>query len=327
MRSLVWFVFSVALAITALTVSIARADDPAMLVAPFDSKAAKAAQEAWSKKLSKPIVETNSLGMKLALIPAGEFLIGSPESEKLRDKNEHQHRVRITRPFYMGVYDVTLGDFLTFYHASGYKTEAETDGKGGWGYDSAGKVEKKPEYTFWNWGKKQTDDHPVVNVSWNDAQSYCAWLSKKEGKTYRLPTEAEWEYACRAGTTTVFHYGDLLSSNDANFNGNFPYGDAAKGPYVGNTTSVGSYRPNAFGLYDMHGNVCQWCQDWSDMDYYGNSPTDDPQGPAARHVRVRVLRGGGWNYYAVDCRSARRLAGEPSDRLYFFGFRVVCERQ
>ena len=271
---------------------------------------------------------TNSIGMKLVLIPAGEFLMGSPVSEKDRGTgtSEQQHRVRITRPFYAGMFDVTLGNFLTFYHSSGYKTEAETDGKGGRGFDSAGKFDdhQKPEYTFWNWGKKQTNDHPVVNVSWNDAVAFCEWLSKKEGKTYRLPTEAEWEYACRAGTTTAFHYGASLSSTEANFIGSLPYGDAAKGPTVGNTTPVGSYRPNAFGLYDMHGNVLQWCQDWYDKDYYANSPTDDPQGPVAGSSRV--VRGGCWFFNALLCRSAIRGGIEPTDRYDILGFRVVCEQ-
>ena len=205
--------------------------------------------------------------------------MGSPETETDRGSDERQHQVRITQPFYLGVYDVTLGNYLAFCLASGYKTEAESDGRGGLGCDSDGKCGlQKPEYTFRHWGKKQTNDHPVVNVTWNDAVEFCKWLSKKEGKTYRLPTEAEWEYGCRAGTTTVFHYGDSLSSHEANFNGNYPYGGPT-GPNVANTTAVGSYRPNAFGLYDMHGNAYQWCQDWYNTDYHSNSPTIDRHSP------------------------------------------------
>ena len=300
-------------ALIAATAGRAAADGPApeLLKSPFSASDAKAKQHEWAKYLKRQVVETNSIGMKLTLIPPGEFLMGSPKSENGRFDNEKQHRVRITKPFYMGVYNVTLSDYFTFYHASGYKTEAVLDGKGGWGVDSDGKFAQKPEFTFWNWGKTQTNEHPVVNVSWNDAVAFCDWLSKKkEAKKYRLPTEAEWEYACRAGTTTAFDCGDSLSSNDANFNGNFPYGGAAKGPSVENTTPVGSYRPNVFGLYDMHGNVWQWCQDRFDSEYYSDSPTDDPQGPAAGSSRV--IRGGGWYDLAVNCRSANRDLDRPT---------------
>jgi hypothetical protein len=173
----------------------------------------------------RPDVVTNSIGMKLALIPAGEFLMGSHESlddieakfpgheykskleRKILDEDEWpQHRVRITRPFRLGVYEVTVGQIRQFIQATGHKTEAETDGadgrgKGGWGISDDGKFEgRKPEYNWQHTGYELTDDHPVVNVTWNDAVRFCEWLSQKEGKKYRLPTEAEWEYACRAGT-------------------------------------------------------------------------------------------------------------------------------
>ena len=219
------------LAVALMLPVVARAEGgaPELLKAPFDKRAAESKQQEWAKNLQGRLVETNSLGMELALIPPGEFLMGSPENETFLGQHrsdEKQHRVRITRPFYLGVYDVTLGDFLAFSHASGYKTEAEADGKGGWGVGSTGN-DQKPEYTFANWGNTQTINHPVVNVSWNDAVAFCRWLSKQEGKNYRLPTEAEWEYACRAGTTTAFTYGDKLSSNEANFDGNYPYGDVS----------------------------------------------------------------------------------------------------
>jgi formylglycine-generating enzyme required for sulfatase activity len=303
-----------------------RAAEP--LRAPFDAQAAKAAQQQWAKQLNRQVVETNSIGMKLTLIPPGELRMGSPETELAfggkHNDDEKQHRVRITKPFYMGVYHVTLGNFLAFYHASGYKTEAETDGEGSWGYDTDGNFGKSPDYTFRNWGKAQTNDHPVVLVSWNDATEFCKWLSKKEGKTYRLPTDAEWEHACRAGTTTPFNFGSSLNGREANCKGNYPYGTDEKGPYVNNTTPVGSYRPNAFGLYDMHGNAYQWCQDWLGNDDYGNSPTNDPQGPAAGPARV--TRGGGWCCEAVDVRSACRVGTGPSAHHNDLGFRVVCER-
>ena len=153
----------------------------------------------------------------------------------------------------------------------------------------------------------------MVCVSWNDAQAFCDWLSKKEGKKYRLPTEAEWEYACRTGTTTPFYFGNSLNSDNANYNGDYPYGTTTKGPWLKCTTPVGTYKPNAFGLYDMHGNVWQWCQDWHELYYYTNSPPSDPPGPNAG--TFRVLRGGGWDRGGVDCRSASRSKDVPSDRF------------
>jgi sulfatase modifying factor 1 len=289
----------------------------------------------------RPEKITNSIDMKLASIPAGEFLMGSPENEEHAREfdakvriNEKQHRVRITKPFYLGVYDVTRGQFAKFVADTNYKTEAEKDGKGAFGFDAKGRIAQKPEYTWRNpglglFGNQQTDDHPVVDVSWNDAQAFCQWLSKKEGKTYRLPTGAEWEYACRAGTTTPFHFGDKLNGDNANCNGsNYPYGTATKGAYLKWTTPVGSYKPNAFGLYDMHGNVQQWCADWFDEKYYANSPVDDPQGPPNPGLfrMSRMTCGGGWNSYAVDCRSAAR--GDSPLTLFdiFTGFRVVLAR-
>ena len=157
-----------------------------------------------------PSLITNSLGMKFTLIKAGEFLMGSPDTDKdAEDAEKPQHRVRITRPFYLGVHEVTRGQFRRFVDDTGYQTEAEKDGKGGWGWnEDAKKFEQNPRYTWLNPGFEQTDLHPVVNVSWNDAVAFAEWLGRKEGKTYRLPTEAEWEYACRAGTTTRFFCGD-----------------------------------------------------------------------------------------------------------------------
>ena len=276
----------------------------------------------------KPETIENSIGMKLAYISAGEFLMGSPESEKERGSGEKQHRVKITKPFYLGVYDVTRGQFAKFVADANYKTEAEQDGKWEYGGDANGDGAQKPEYTWRNssmYGNQQTDDHPVVCVSWNDAQAFCQWLSIKEGKAYRLPTEAEWEYACRAGTTTPFYFGDKLNGDNANCNGDFPYGTTTKGAYLKCTTPVGSYKPNAFGLYDMHGNVWQWCSDWWGKDFYSASKVDDPQGPDAG--TFRVLRGGGWYFVpATFCRSASRFPYGPTCRGSETGFRVVAVR-
>ncbi len=268
-------------------------------------------------------VLTNTLGMQLTLIPSGEFLMGSPASEADRGDDEGpQHRVRITKPFYLGVHEVTKGQFAAFVKAKNYRTDAEKDGKGGYGLNAKGEFEQKPEYTWKNWGFPQTDDHPVVNVSWNDAVAFCEWLSAKEGKTYQLPSEAQWEYACRAGTTTPFHFGSVNDGKRANIDGNYPYGTETNGPYLKGTSRVGSYAENEFGLYDMHGNVWEWCQDGYDEGEYAtrSGVTSDPVNVGT--VNRRVLRGGSWSYYAWNSRSAIRGWGTPDFRNDYTGFRV-----
>jgi formylglycine-generating enzyme required for sulfatase activity len=251
---------------------------------------------------------TNSIGMKLVLIPAGEFLMGSPETEtgRFRGSNdEHQHRVRITKPFYMGVYAVTQREYERIMGSNPSYFAASGGGK-----DKVSGLD--------------TSRFPVEQVSWDAAQEFCRRLSQKEGKRYRLPTEAEWEYACRAGTTTAFNFGDSLNGDNANCDGTQPYGTEVRGRRLGRSTTVGSYAPNAWGLYDMHGNVFQRCQDWYGESYFSNSPTDDPPGPSVGSFRV--IRGGSWDYAAVDCRSASRVHFGPAYRnSYRFGFRLVCE--
>jgi formylglycine-generating enzyme required for sulfatase activity len=171
---------------------------------------------------------------------------------------------------------------------------------------------------------KNCDDCPVEGVSWYDAQEFIKKLNAlNDGFTYRLPSEAEWEYACRAGTKTVFSFGDSLSSTQANFNGNYPYGSAPEGKYLGKTTPVGSYQPNAFGLYDMHGNVLEWCEDIY-ADSYKGLPTDGSANVSKEDSSLRVLRGGSWSLKGWFLRSAYRL-GVPADvRIDFDGFRVVA---
>jgi sulfatase modifying factor 1 len=294
---------------------------------------------------------TNSIAMKLTLIPSGEFMMGSAESaedtaafinKRCPDEvlsatsfiDEHpQHRVRITRPFYLGTYHVTRSQFRQFVKDSGYKTDAEKREKpGAYGWD-ADKEEFgfNEKYSWRNAGFAQTDEHPVVNVSWNDAVAFRQWLSKKESKTYRLPTEAEWEYACRAGTTTRYYSGDdpetlakVGNVADAAVKAQFPdwkYTLKANDGYVF-TAPVGKFKPNAFGLYDMHGNAWQWCADWYGAEYYATSPADDPTGPDSGNDRV--LRGGSCADWPSGIRSARRLRGSPGDRYVLFaGFRVA----
>ncbi len=288
--------------------------------------------------------------LKMVLIPAGEFKMGSGESAEATAaffnktygedllkadffKDEHpQHRVRITKPFYLGTYHVTRGQFRQFVADTGYKTDAEKGEKpGACGWDPDKKeFGFNEKYSWRNAGFEQTDEHPVVNVSWNDAVAFCKWLSSKEGKTYRLPTEAEWEYACRAGTTTRYYSGDdpetlakVGNVADAAAKAKFPdwkYTIKASDGYVF-TAPVGKFKPNAFGLYDMHGNAWQWCADWYGAEYYAKSPADDPTGPDSGDGRV--LRGGSWCNGPYFARSASRVRVTPDDRDNGAGFRVA----
>jgi formylglycine-generating enzyme required for sulfatase activity len=244
---------------------------------------------------------TNSLGMTLVLVPAGRFIMGSPESESDRHPDEGpQHLVTIGRPFYMGVHPVTQQAYeaVMGHNPSHFN---ETAGGG--------------------------PTHPVESVSWYEAMEFCRRLSsrfdeREHGRSYYLPTEAEWEYACRAGTLTPFAFGTSLSSSQANFNGGNPYGNAPRGPFRQRTTPVGSFRPNAFGIHDMHGNVWEWCADFYGETYYGVSPERDPLGP--RSGDQRVLRGGNWNSAGgKNCRSGRRGHDDPTAATRFDGLRVV----
>jgi formylglycine-generating enzyme required for sulfatase activity len=277
------------------------------------SPAAKVSEPATHFETPTEII--NSIGMELKLIPGGEFLMGSPDSDRDAFGNEKpQHRVRITRPFYLGVYSVTRGQFQRFVEATDYRTQAEKDGEGGWRWDAAAQWwARDPKSTWRSPGFDQTDDHPVVNVSWNDASAFCDWLSRQESQEYRLPTEAEWEYACRAGTTTRFSFGD-----DENALGQFAWYSANSNRQ---THPVGEKQPNGFGLHDMHGNVWEWCWDGYDADYYKQSPAIDPRGsePAAH----RVLRGGGWNFALQLARSASRGGNSPERSFNFLGFRLA----
>jgi len=300
--------------------------------------------------------------MKLVLIPAGEFMMGAEEDRaetlnyfkycdpKWLDGELPRHKVRITKAFHMGQHEVTLGQFMKFYHGAKYKTDIERDGKASWGYDKDGRLVESNKYRPWYpiaW--KIEMDHPVIYVSWNDATAFCSWLSKQEGKKYRLPTEAEWEYACRAGSNHRYHCGDdpeelvrfgnVADQDRKPTNGTSVIASFKDGkktdteipyPFVSRrdgykwTAPVGKFRPNAFGLYDMHGNVWEWCSDWYDEKYYENSPVDDPPGPAAGSSRV--ARGGGFDGPPVNLRCADRDGGAPTSRGCDGGFRVVCER-
>jgi uncharacterized protein (TIGR02996 family) len=242
----------------------------------------------------------NSIGMRLALIPPGVFRMGSPASERSHKSDETSHEVEITRAYYLGVFPVTQGQYQS---VMGSNPSAFCDSS----------------------APDQTRDFPVERVSWDDAAEFCRRLSKLDGRTYRLPTEAEWEYACRGGSacTGPFHYGISLSSTQANFHGEYPYGKAKKGPHLKRPTQVGSYKPNLFGLYDMHGNVTEWCNDHYHSLYYDRSPRTDPPGPAGGPTRVK--RGGNWRLCGGSaCRAARRSAIPPNMRQVDVGFRVAA---
>jgi len=257
-------------------------------------------------------------------VEGGTFQMGSPLNESERYDGDIQHRVTISS-FYMGKYQVTQEE---------YEAVMGTN----------------PSYF-------KGANLPIENVSWYDAIEYCNRLSQKEGLTpaytidksrsdpnnksdydvvrwlvtwnlntngYRLPTEAEWEYACRAGTTTLFNTGNNITTDNANYNGNFPYDDGSypfnnKGIYRQRTTPVGNFAPNPWGLYDMHGNVWEWCWDW--YGYYSSSPQTDPRGAVSG--AKRVIRGGSWSHSATDLLSAYRLSNTPSNRLDCSGFRLV----
>jgi formylglycine-generating enzyme required for sulfatase activity len=274
--------------------------------------------------------------MKLALIPAGRFVMGMKTSNEVWQfglnnfaDEKPEHLVNITKPFFMGRHEVKVGQFRQFVEATGYRTTAETGGRGGEDFETA---KNRPELNWKNPGMKQDENFPVTQVSSIDAVAFCKWLGEKEKKTYRLPTEAEWEYACDAGAGGPWPFGtapQLLASfgNVADTSllaqsPKFPvYATWSDGfPYL---APVGSFLPNAAGLYDMHGNVCEWCSDWYDPKYYSYSPRNDPQG--ATSGRNRAQRGGAFASHFNSSRTSKRDLGPPDQAQALLGFRVVME--
>jgi formylglycine-generating enzyme required for sulfatase activity len=236
---------------------------------------------------------------EMIVVPTGAFLMGSPERERGRKPNEGpQHRVMLKHAFAVAKFEVTFAEWAACVAGGGCRDNPLPNDEG--------------------WGRSK---HPVIHVSWDDATSYAAWLSKHTGKPYRLLTEAEWEYAARAGTQTPFVTGATISTERANFDGNFTYGNAPKGAYVGKTVEVGSYRANAFGLHDMHGNVWEWVEDCYKDSYLG-APTDG-SAVAQPNCEFRVLRGGSWRVDPLYVRSAYRHQSRPSDNTDNFGFRIA----
>ncbi len=292
----------------------------------------------------------NSIGMKFVLIPPGKFLMGSPldEREYIRiaygkesgdwSDQELQHEVEITRPFYLASFQVTQEQYQRIMSKNPSRFSTHGEGRE--------KVRGMDTSRF-----------PVETVTWGDAMEFCVRLSnlpeeKIAGRKYRLPTEAEWEYACRKGESCTsedwtfvwvsstgepiirpsltcyrpFSFGNALSSMEANFKGNNspdPYGNGMAGPYLERTCVVGSYQPNAFGLFDMHGNVWEWCSDWYEENYYKHSPIRDPRGP--ENGTQRVVRGGSWSDGTYGCRAAFRFGLDPYGRGSIAGFRVCLQ--
>jgi formylglycine-generating enzyme required for sulfatase activity len=272
----------------------------------------------------------NCLKMKFMLIPKGKYTRGAPNA------GGSQHEVEITRPFYLGAHEVTVGQFRVFFEDTKHITDAERDG--GWGYNPTARMfEQAKQYSWKNPGWTQDDNHSVVNISWNDAAAFCKWLSDKEGKTYELPREAEWEYACRAGTSQRFWHGD----DDAGLKDVANIADEALKKVLndalqrtwgfGNwddrfafTAPVRTYMPNRWGLYDMHGNVWEWCSDWYDEYSKGplKDPLKDPKGPSGG--KYHVLRGGGFIGVPWTCEAAYRCPQTPYGHGNLdVGFRVV----
>lgn len=235
------------------------------------------------------IFAQNKPTIEWADIPAGTFTMGSPASEVDREGDETQHQVTLSA-FKMSKYEVTFEQYDLFCDATG---------------------RSKPDDEGWGRGNR-----PVINVSWDDATAFAEWMG------CRLPTEAEWEYAARAGTTTPFNTGNNLTTAQANYNGNYPNNNNAKGEYRQKTLPVGSFAANAFGLFDMHGNVWEWCSDW--YGDYSTSAQTNPKG--ASSGSYRVYRGGGWRSLASRCRSALRNFSTPDSRSHSIGFRLVSPK-
>ena len=250
----------------------------------------KLADDRWLTRIARYFLEDlgNGLKLEMAAIPGGTFLMGSPEDEKERDGNESpQHEVTVP-DFFMGKYPVTQAQ----YQAIMGNNRSHFKGS----------------------------QRPVEKVSWNDAVKFCELLSQRTGKKYTLPSEAQWEYACRAGTTTPFYFGETITTDLANYDGNYTYASAPQGEYRRQTTDVGTFPPNAFGLYDMHGNVWEWCfDDW--VDNYNNAPTNSSAVTSSSNKKL--LRGGSWLNASWYCRSAYRGRIDAGVRSDGIGFRLA----
>lgn len=329
-----WFKQNATKQIATLQIQQAKNGKPEPLQAPFDAATARTGQKAWAEYLGVDVDATNSLGGRMILIPPGTFAMGSTDEyveaawktatelkstdgllNFIRNSERPRHRVVLSKPWRIGATEVTIGQFRKFVEAAKYLTEAER-----YGFGEATKTvadEKIRAYQRplrWNALRSDaTEDEPVTQVTWNDAQAFCKWLSEQEHTTYRLPTEAEWEYACRAGTKTLYSFGD----DHEQLEQYAWYGKNANGK----SHPVGEKQANAFGLFDMHGNVNEWCRDYYGEKWYADSPSKDPRGPESGSHRV--IRGGLWPNNAAYCRSAARYSRGATARHRFLGFRVI----
>ncbi|MGA2035202.1 MAG: SUMF1/EgtB/PvdO family nonheme iron enzyme, partial [Thermoguttaceae bacterium] len=311
---------------------------PPPAIAPFDAQKAKGPQEAWAKYLGVPVEFISSFGMKFVLVPPGEFMMGSDDSERLTIGNfaseKPIHKVRISKPFYIGKYIVTVAQFRRFVEATGHRTEAEILGKGwtvkGIEWDARSGV---------NWrdpGFKQDESHPAVVVSWDDAREFCKWATGLAGRTVRLPTEAEWEYAARGPMNLKYPWGNQWDGTLANHADQTlkstgfhlwceELGWSPANDGYAYTSPVGAYRNASWcGAFDMAGNIWEWCQDWASDTYYAQSPPIDPSGPTSGPQHI--LRGGPWNDPGASLRSTCRLrAVHPYYLAANTGFRAIME--
>lgn len=265
----------------------------------WPSDKVKALQEQTAEALGMPVLLRDGLkdgseGPEMVVIPAGRFLMGSPEDEPERCDDERQHPVTIQRPFAIGKYEVTFAQYDRFAEATG---------------------RDKPNDRGWGRGRR-----PVINVDWHDAVVYAEWLSEQAGQEYRLPTEAEWEYAARAGTATPFHFGETISTDQANYDGNYTYAGGSKGDYRKKTVEVGQFPANAWGLHDVHGNVWEWtCSEYdkayggAELEYVGKNDAS----------ALRVIRGGSWGSEPRNLRSATRGWFTPGLQFKDLGFRLA----
>ncbi|MGK7911222.1 MAG: SUMF1/EgtB/PvdO family nonheme iron enzyme [Synechococcus sp.] len=281
---------------------------PPPLQTPPSKSNASPPKSSGLENFSEPL--GNGVALEMIAIPGGGFWMGSPEREEGRDWYEEfdeslvdvegpQHRVNL-QPFWMGKYPVTQAQWMEVAALPKVKEE----------------LTPQPSHFFGL-------DRPVEQISWFEAVEFCDRLSQQTGKDYRLPSEAEWEYACRARTVTPFSFGPTISTDLANYNGNYIYGKGSKGEYREQTTPVGTFKANAFGLYGMHGNVWEWCADHWHANYEGAPPGGTPWIKGG-DKNYRVLRGGSWDYGPQDCRSACRSWDFPGYRYRFYGFRVAC---
>jgi formylglycine-generating enzyme required for sulfatase activity len=308
---------------------VTEAAAPLPTRAPFDAVQARNHQEAWAKHLGVPVEWTNNIGMRFRLIPPGQFQMGSSAAELAALKEELQtmgtadfdlfvsqssgprHRVALSQPFYIGQYEVTVTQYRQFLEETGYQSSASKAGG-----------ERFRWQQFVTEGDQQKQ--PICGVSWEDAENYCQWLNTRASKEpsrglYGLPTEAQWEYACRAGTETLWVSGDDVEalSEFAIFGQTNTFGPAP----------VGLRRENSFGLFDMHGNVEEWCLDWHNHGYYARSPLIDPlfNDPPSEKGSGKVARGGAWNCKPWSLRSTTRNYDFPDKPTHARGFRVVCQ--